>query len=55
MSLEHENYYTLVPKIIFDTDVHFNGISAQIFQHEYDHLDGICFNDKIISESIFDK
>lgn len=25
----------------------FSGISARCFQHEYDHLDGVCFVDKI--------
>ena len=27
----------------------FNGLTARIFQHEYDHLEGILFTDKLSS------
>jgi peptide deformylase len=27
--------------------VEFHGLSARCFQHEYDHLDGVCFVDKV--------
>lgn len=25
----------------------FSGLMARVFQHEYDHLDGVCFTDKV--------
>lgn len=25
----------------------FNGLTARVFQHEYDHLDGVCFTSKV--------
>jgi peptide deformylase len=44
----HENVMTKYQDVegkAIETD--FEGIQARVFQHEYDHLDGICFDTKV--------
>jgi len=30
-----------------EQSIHFDGVEARCFQHELDHLDGICFTDRV--------
>ena len=37
-------YFNIVGQEI---EAEFSGLMARVFQHEYDHLDGICFDSKV--------
>lgn len=34
-------------RILLSILIHFSGIAARIIQHEYDHIEGILFTDRL--------